>query len=128
MTSEEFWRDDPQLFVSYRTSFINKKKREMQEMDYKCWLQGVYVHDGNSRLFRGLTIYIDNLLAGIFKTSKNNSDIGTYPTKPYSEIERETNKKKENERVKKYQEFQETLIYCGTLKKQYLEKLKAKGE
>ena len=30
MSAEEFWKDDPQLFVSYRTSFINKKKREME--------------------------------------------------------------------------------------------------
>lgn len=46
MSAEEFWKDDPQLFVSYRTSFINKKKREMEENDYKCWLQGLYIHDG----------------------------------------------------------------------------------
>ena len=37
MSAEEFWKDDPQLFVSYRTSFINKKKREKDEIDYKCW-------------------------------------------------------------------------------------------
>ena len=35
MSADEFWKDDPQLFVSYRTSFINKKKREREEMEKK---------------------------------------------------------------------------------------------
>ena len=72
MSAEQFWKDDPQLFVSYRTSFINKKKREMEEMDYKCWLQGLYIHDGNGKLFSSLKQFIGNTVASMFKGKKDN--------------------------------------------------------
>lgn len=42
MTSKEFWQDDPNLFVSYQTFFINKKKRESEEENYNAWLFGLY--------------------------------------------------------------------------------------
>lgn len=129
MSAEEFWKDDPQLFVSYRTSFINKKKREMQELDYKCWLQGLYVYDGNGKLFASLKQFMGNLVSSIFKGNKDNTKIDTYPEEPYSEIvkksKNEENKKNEE---KKYKDFENSLIYFGTLKQQYLNKLKAKGE
>jgi hypothetical protein len=83
MSSEEFWKDDPQLFVSYRTSFINKKKREMEEFDYKCWLQGLYIHDGNGKLVSSLKQFIGNIIS----KNKNNSKIDSYPLKPYFEDE-----------------------------------------
>lgn len=129
MTSEEFWKDDPQLFASYRTSFINKKKREMEELDYKCWLQGLYVHDGNGKLFTSLKQFIGNLVAGMFKGTKDNSTIEPYPNRPYSELAKES-EKKQKEQIKKqnYKDYENSLIYFGTLKQQYLEKLKSKGE
>ena len=131
MTSEEFWRDDPQLFVSYRTSFINKKNRERDEWDYKCWLQGLYIHDGNGKLFTSLKQFIGNLVAGMFKGQKDNSKIDTYPTKPYRELEKDQiiqRKKEKSIKEQKYNEFHNSLIYYGTLKQQYLEKMKKKGE
>ncbi|MBR5303444.1 MAG: hypothetical protein IKU37_01290 [Candidatus Gastranaerophilales bacterium] len=129
MTSEEFWKDDPQLFVSYRTSFINKKKREKEELDYKCWLQGLYIHDGNGKLFMSLKQFIGNILASMFKGSKDNSKIDTYPSKPYGELEKEENKNnKEKDKKQKYEEYENSLAYFGTLKKQYLDKLSKKGE
>ena len=133
MTSEEFWKDDPQLFVSYRTSFINKKQREIDEIDYKCWLQGVYIHDGNGKLFASLKQFILNTIASIFKGQKDNSKIDTYPNKPYNELAKERKNKEIEEEKKKqkeqnYKEFENSLIYFGTLKQQYRDKLKAKGE
>ena len=40
MSADEFWKDDPQLFVSYRTSFINNKQREMEEHDISVGYKG----------------------------------------------------------------------------------------
>lgn len=127
MSAEEFWKDDPQLFVSYRTSFVNKKKREMEEIDYKCWLQGLYIHDGNGKLFTSLKQFIGNLVAGMFKGSKDNSKIDTYPSRPYSELEKITqNKNKQKQKNTKYEEFENSLVYFGTLKQQYIDKMKNK--
>ena len=129
MTSEEFWKDDPQLFYSYRTSFINKKKREKEELDYKCWLQGLYIHDGNNKLFSSLKQFIHNMIASMFKGSKDNSKIDTYPTKPYGELAKEQEKKNEEKRKKqKYKEYEDSLVYFGTLKQQYLDRVSKKGE
>ena len=129
MSAEQFWKDDPQLFVSYRTSFINKKKREMEEMDYKCWLQGLYIHDGNGKLFSSLKQFIGNTVASMFKGKKDNKQIESYPKKPYMELEKD---KKEEEILKKkkqnYQDFHNSLIYFGTIKQRYLDNLKKKGE
>ena len=129
MSAEEFWKDDPQLFVSYRTSFVNKKKREMEELDYKCWLQGLYVHDGNGKLFASLKQFIGNIVASLFKGNKDNTKIDTYPEKPYSEIVKENEQKQQKEvKQQKYKDFENSLIYFGTLKQQYLNKIKSKGE
>lgn len=127
MSAEEFWKDDPQLFISYRTSFINKKKREMEELDYKCWLQGVYNHDGNSKIFRRFMVYFNNVLAGIFKGQKDNSVVDSYPEKPYSELDKERENKIKKEK-QNYEKFHNSLIYFGTLKQQYLDKIKKEGE
>ena len=96
MSAEEFWKDDPQLFVSYRTSFINKKKREMEETDYKSWLLGLYIHDGNSKLHYSLIQYIGNLVSSFFKGKKDNTKIESYPNKPYNELSKEKKKEKKN--------------------------------
>lgn len=129
MSAEQFWKDDPQLFVSYRTSFINKKKREMEEMDYKCWLQGLYIHDGNGKLFSSLKQFIGNTVASIFKGKKDNKQIESYPKKPYMELEKERRKEEiEKKKKQNYQDFHNSLIYFGTMKQRYLDNLKKKGE
>ena len=97
MSAEEFWKDDPQLFVSYRTSFINKKKREAEEEDYKCWLQGLYIHDGNGKLVSSLK----QLLINMFSSNKDRTKIDQYPMKPYHLIEKE----------KQLEEFMGTLVW-----------------
>ena len=129
MSAEQFWKDDPQLFVSYRTSFINKKKREMEEMDYKCWLQGLYIHDGNGKLFSSLKQFIGNTVASMFKGKKDNKQIESYPKKPYMELEKERRKEEiEKKKKQNYQDFHKSLIYFGTMKQRYLDNLKKKGE
>lgn len=121
MSADEFWKDDPQLFVSYRTSFINKKKREVEEFDYKCWLQGLYIHDGNGKLNSSLKQFIGNM----FTKNPNTTKIDSYPTKPYTEQEKEKIKE-QNEKEKQYEEYQSSLVYFGSLKQRYLEKIKQK--
>lgn len=117
MSADEFWKDDPQLFVSFRTSFINKKKREAEEYDYKCWLNGLYTYDGNSKLTAMLKQTIGNLLA----KTPDKTKIDGYTKKPYSEIEKE---KRENKNIdKKYENYQNSLIYFGSLKKVYKDRL-----
>lgn len=131
MSAEEFWKDDPQLFVSYRTSFINKKKRQIEEEDYKSWLRGLYIHNGGSILLLSLKQFITNLLAGMFKGNKDTNKLPTYPDKPYSEmdkVKKKQEKNKENKKQNKYKEFENSLVYFGTLKQQYIEKMKQKGE
>ena len=125
MSADEFWKDDPQLFVSYRTSFINKKKREVEEEDYKCWLQGLYVHDGNGKLFARLQQFLANIISSLFKGQKDNTEIDGYPKKPYLELDKD---KKEDKKIAKereikkarYKEFEDSIQYYGTLKERYL--------
>ena len=44
MTSEEFWEDDPQLYWSYRISFMKKleleQKQTIEYIKYSSWLNG----------------------------------------------------------------------------------------
>ena len=127
MSSEEFWKDDPQLFVSYRTSFLNKKKREMEENDYKSWLMGLYIHDGNGKLFMSLKQFLHNMVAGMFKGKKDNTSLNTYPEKPYGELTRENQEKMSiDNQNKKYEEYQKSFEYYGTMKQRYLENLRRK--
>jgi len=41
MTWEEYWKGDPYLVVYYREAH----RINMQEENYKMWLQGAYIHD-----------------------------------------------------------------------------------
>jgi hypothetical protein len=130
MSAEEFWKDDPQLFVSYRTSFFNKKKREMEELDYKCWLNGLYNYDGNSKLMASLKQLISNIMASFSKGQRDNSKIESYPKKPYTELEKEKTKP---EKVKdKHKDYHDSLMYFGSIKQIYLDRMlnknKEKGE
>lgn len=42
MTSKEFWQDDPNLFSSYRTFYINKYKKQSEIDNNNAWLFGLY--------------------------------------------------------------------------------------
>lgn len=120
MSADEFWKDDPQLFVSYRTSFINKKKREMEELDYKCWRQGLYIYNGNGGLIQSLKQVIINL----FSSTKDRTQINPYPSKPYNELEKDKiEKRKELSKEDKYNNFQNSLCYFGSMKQRYIDSI-----
>ena len=124
MSADEFWKDDPQLFVSYRISFINRKKRELEEHDYKSWLQGLYIHDGNGKLMSALKQFLHNMVAGLTKGTKDQTEIDTYPKKPYTELEKEQQEAQKKQKQKSmYKEYEESLVYFGTMKKRYAESI-----
>ena len=132
MSAEEFWKDDPQLFVSYRTSFFNKKKREMEELDYKCWLNGLYNYDGNSKLMASLKQLIMNIVSSFTKGQKDTTKIDNYPNKPYLELEKEKKESKHKNENSKQKDYYNSLMYFGSIKQIYLDKMlnknKEKGE
>ena len=129
MSADEFWKDDPQLFVSYRTSFLNKKQRELEEEDYKSWLRGLYIHNGNGLLFSSFKQFISNIVAGMCKGKKDTTKIDTYPARPYMELEKEKERQKiRNKKEEKYKKFENDLVYYGTLKQQYIERMKEKSK
>lgn len=123
MTNEQFWYDDPQLFVSYRNAFIEKKKREFEEMNYYCWLSGLYIYDGNSRLLGRVNQTIFNGFQGFSSKPKfDEENFGTYREKPFDFNNTEKENEKEITKKTKYQEYQNSLKTYGSIKKIYLEK------
>ena len=42
MSYDEFWNKDPQLYFSYRFSFLKKQKLKREEENYNAWLYGLY--------------------------------------------------------------------------------------
>ena len=122
MSAKEFWEDDPQLFVSYRTFFINKQKRKNEELNYACWLQGLYIYDGMNKENARLQQTIFNGFQG-FSSNPNflNQDFGTYPKHPYNEHDDE--KETQKEKKSKYIEYQEDLMVQGSLKQIYLDRM-----
>lgn len=122
MTSKEFWEYDPQLFVSYRTFFINKKKREYEESNYMCWLNGLYIHKGNNIIETNLAVNIAKMLGD--KKAKYCEE--TYPNKPFDLSKNET--PKENEKEKRKKEYQKNLNFFGSIKDRYIKQIEMKGE
>ena len=96
MSAEEFWKDDPQLFVSYRTFYIKKKEDEMEEMDYKCWLQGKYIHEGNAILTRSLVQSLHNM----FSEKKDSTKLPEFASMPYFQKYKEKQKEIKEEKEK----------------------------
>ena len=42
MSYDEFWNKDPELFFSYRFSYLKGLKIKREEMNYSSWLNGLY--------------------------------------------------------------------------------------
>lgn len=74
MSTDEFWKQDPELFWAYRFSYIEKKKREQEENNYQAWLQGAYIWEAVSvalsNAFSKEKISYRNVPYGIEETSK----------------------------------------------------------
>ena len=55
MPLQEFWYENPDLLWVYRTSFINKRKEEVEFqhecINYQAWLIGVYVQQAIGSAF-----------------------------------------------------------------------------
>jgi hypothetical protein len=101
----------------------------MEELDYKCWLQGNYIHKANGNLVSSLM----QMLSNMFSKNKNTKEIPNYPEKPYLQLEKEKKEqldeeKKQKEKQKKYENFQNSLVYFGTMKQRYLDSLKNKDK
>ena len=90
----------------------------------------MYIHDGNGKLYSSLRQFIHNILASFSNQAKDNTKIDTYPKKPYLELDREKKaQEKEEKKNDSYKKYEESLVYYGTLKQQYLDRLqKKKGE
>lgn len=104
MTSEQFWKDDPDLFVSYRTSFINKEKRKLEYDNYNSWLQGLYIYTGFNTVYSRAW-------------SKNSK--AEYPKKP---IEFGQNNKKED-KIDNESQYKNQLLFYSTMKQRYEQKI-----
>ena len=122
MTSEEFWKDDPNLFLAYHTSFINKKKRAYEESNYNSWLQGLYIHESATIINSHLEVAINRSHGGDAQYDKK----AKYPSKPYNLFENEEKKEKES-KEEKQKEYYESYNYFATLKQRFVEKIEKGG-
>ena len=107
MTSEEFWRDDPKLFSSYRKAYIEKEKREFEIINQSSWIQGLYIYDGLKKSLADLSYNV---------WGKNNPKSESYLDKPIDLTgKREEKKVIEREKVRK--ESQKNLNFWARIKK-----------
>ena len=98
----------------------------MEELDYKSWLQGLYIHDGNGKLMNSLKQLLLNIVAMFTKNKKDTTEIDTYPKKPYGELEKDKTNQEKNKKIN-YKEYENSLMYYGTMKQRYLESKKNKN-
>ena len=107
MTSEEFWRDDPKLFSSYRKAYIEKEERSYEIINYGNWLQGLYIYDGFKKSLNDF---------GYNFWGKSNPNSQSYPEQPYDIFGKEKDKKvKQREKARK--ENQKNLNFWARIKK-----------
>lgn len=107
MTSEEFWRDDPKLFSSYRKAYIEKEKRNFEIINQSSWIQGLYIYDGLKKSLIDLSYNV---------WGKTNPQSESYLSEPIDlNGTKEKKKVKERERVRK--ESQKNLNFWARIKK-----------
>lgn len=70
MSYDEFWFKDPELFFSYRFSYLKSVEIERERINYTAWLNGLYNYEAHS-------LSLANAF-GDKKTVKQN-----YPDKPH---------------------------------------------
>lgn len=77
MPLQEFWYENPDLLWVYRTSFINKRKEDVEFthecINYQAWLTGMYVyHAIGSALDKKVHYPLQPFNIGEGKASKEN--------------------------------------------------------
>lgn len=45
MSSDEFWKQDPELFWAYRFSYVKRERQKQKNDNYNAWLQGAYFYE-----------------------------------------------------------------------------------
>lgn len=109
MTSKEFWEDDPDLFISFRTFFVNKQKEQTNYDNTLLWLNGLYNE-----------IAYSTVLSRAFdKNSK-----AEYPKEPIN-INGKPKISKEKEKEINNNIYQQQVMYIASAKERYLEKIKS---
>lgn len=48
MSTDEFWKQSPELFWAYRFSYYEKQRIEREKTNHDAWLQGVYFYEALS--------------------------------------------------------------------------------
>ena len=48
MSTDEFWKQDPELFWAYRFSYLERIRREKEVFNERAWLQGAYFYEAIS--------------------------------------------------------------------------------
>lgn len=87
MSAKEFWEDAPELLWAYRKSYMDKIKIERDIMNYKAWLNGLYVNNA-------VAVVIYNSFG-----RKEGQKVESYISKPYDFSK--TEKQLEQERILK---------------------------
>ena len=91
MSTNEFWKEDPNLFWAYRFSYNNKRK----EKEHDIWLQGGYFLDA-------VSVALSNAFS---KTKIQYPKVPYGQEKKYEEQQRKILKNKLLDRVKKVQQL-----------------------
>ena len=83
MSYDDFWYKDPELFFSYRFSYLKKLEIDQKKMNYDSWLKGLYTCEAH-------TVALAKAFGG-----KNSHNV-EYPSKPH-EFDSVTPTKEEKE-------------------------------
>lgn len=115
MTSDEFWKDNPDLFFSYRTSFILKEKRKAEYDNYVSWLNGLY----NCKSF-----------SVVYSNAWNKNSKETYFNYPLDVLKNEEKNKpsKEKQREILQKQYEQDCMFFSSIKQRFIETLSQKGE
>lgn len=94
MTTEEFWKGEPRVFISY----IKKYEHELDDMNYQSWLIGLYVH-------KAVRTVLDNAF------SDKGSIKDTYFEKPLEELNSNYKYDKEEKQENKNKNYRNQVNY-----------------
>jgi hypothetical protein len=88
MSTQEFWKEDPDLLWTYRKVYTDKFKVQREISNQTAWINGMYV-------YKALNVALYNS----FK--KKEEALAEYPDKPYELDSGKTEEEIEQEKIKK---------------------------